>query len=104
MDSSIVHLLWGVSLFCLYVVVASMEISLLKSCEMMTLSQTLALIFVGELASMVPVFPVVWRHRGLANRCHTIIGKFYRLTNFLSLDKTCFVLCIIHKSVCWSVD
>ena len=65
MDRSIGHLTWGVSLFCLYIILSSMEMSLLKICDILTLSQSLALIFVGELASMAPISPLIWRNWSL---------------------------------------
>ena len=59
MDGKIYHLVWGVVLFFLYNVLTSVEITIMRLSDSILPTQTLALMFVGEVVCLVPL--VWWR-------------------------------------------
>ena len=65
MDERTRHLLWGLVLFAVFVVLDSYDLPLLHLCGALKSSQTLALMFIGEAATLLPFSPLVWRQWSL---------------------------------------
>ena len=55
MNEKICHLMWGLALLSLYVVLHSIQMPLMRLCNSLYHSQTLALIFIGEVAFLLPL-------------------------------------------------
>ena len=61
MDLKISHLLWGVLLFCLYILLDAVLMPMMRLGDALAPSQMLALIAASEAATQIPFLGVIWR-------------------------------------------
>ena len=66
------HLLWGIVLFCLYTVIASLVTPLMRAAAPLAPSQTYALIFVGEIVSFAPYLGIARRKWSIKRKAEWI--------------------------------
>ena len=59
------HFLWGVGLLSLYVILRSIQMPMMRLCDTLRHSQTLTLIFVGDVFFTTPFAGVIWREWNL---------------------------------------
>ena len=55
------HLRWGLVLFSLNALVYSTHVSIVRLCSALKPSQTMALMFVGEVVVLLPFSGIIWR-------------------------------------------
>ena len=75
MDEGTRHFLWGLKLFAFFVILYSYDLPLLHLCDALKSSHTLALMFVGEFASLLPFSRLIWNKWSLSgHREYAILG------------------------------
>ena len=67
-NENLFHLFWGVTLFGLYVVLASIVAPLMRITAPLTLAQAYAIFNVGEVVSFLPLIPTTKRRWSISTR------------------------------------
>ena len=86
------HLLWGVGLFSLYVILFSIQVPIMRLCDSLLTSQTLALMSVSEAVFLLPFAAVIKREWNMTKTNEwtaftalgLLLGSFNAATAFCS--------------------
>ena len=82
------HLLWGMGLLALYVILHSIQMPLMRLCDSLRHSQTMALMFVGEVVFLTPFVGVIWRKWNLRI-----------MKEWIAVSSLCFSLGAYHAAL-----
>ena len=94
MADKISHLAWGIVLTLFFEILHSMHPPLMRLCNALSHSQTLALQFVGESLSLLPFVGIIWRQWSLKTKTEWIVISLQSL--FLAGDLLILVYCSQH--------
>ena len=90
MNDKTFHLWWGVGLFMLYVVLFSVQVPIMRLCDALKPSQTLALMFLSEAASLLPLVTIIRQEWAVSkpkewvaySTLGLLLGSFYVTTTY----------------------
>ena len=97
MDWKIYHLVWGVVLFFLYNVLTAVGITIMRLSHSILPSQTLALMFVGEVVCLLPLAPFIRRQWSIVKPKEWI--AFTCLTLLLGAHSAASIFCTQHMNL-----